>query len=756
MATRESQLTIRTDFGNAGLDTSGSRVRTDESSLWQSKNAVSDFRGTLRKRYFMSQLGTDIIEPTDVVSSNNEMISIAFPATPTHWVPQSYIPDNSQLRATRSGLINFYSSTSAAVGTATHRLDRMLRENESYNTNPLWDGDFSFGLTIQTASLFANSVVTGTETALYYSAACTENKAVKLAFSQAGMWVKASAGNYVLATGTAGVADGALHSIRVEFRKSGVLYLGKVYLDDVLVDDTITVGLTLLATTDEFLSVEIIGSSTLGASELCAGNISAMWLRDTADLNIVPAVIETVFARYKYVEESPNEHIRVYAATQQGIWFRDDGNPAWVYAGDNLHEHVRSVDFRDSAITINYGAANESVLTQILNDFSTRVLDDAPNIRFAVTHTNRLWGAGDPKYPLRVYFSGDRAPNVWFSPDTDADGQETIDEVLGAGYFEMDSHTGDSVTALWGDFRGNIIVCTRAGKTFRIAGNSLSTWYIEKLDDASGALGPECIERVGNDLWIVGESGVYTLQAVQEFGDMAVKRISLPIQNVFSKVGSHSQILVPQLSEHTALMYEKSTDTVYLILRQPTGWDDTVFTFRLGTGKWQGPWELGVTTASVGPIVPPMLDTMVIGNGDGQVLFRTDRSDPAAEVVIESPVLTGRSIDPKVTAMEKLWKNFRLLVNPTGDHTITFRYKVEDGDWQTRTKKLARNDSTTMGTDFTIGTSQMESEEELHVIDFIIGTKGRTLKWDITTSDPKISFIAAELEFVATGYNRGD
>lgn len=759
MATRDTLLTIRTDFGSSGLDNAGSRIRTEEASMWQAKNAVVDYRGVLIKRPEMLQLGHVINDLTDPLTSNGEMVSVVIGAIDSDWKVKSFSPNHAQLRLTQNGLLNFYGSKSTVDTTSNHKIERPLKPGEEYNTSDLWDGNMSFGFNIRTKSMFPGEITNGDQPGLYYRVAVNEVRILGIAITDEGIYLDGASGGFNKFIDSEGLlSDGVLHTVRFDCIDQGVVYAVHLYVDGIEIGSTNGLGVLVTgmpASTGQYVDVEIKTDGTLSDTDSQSGDISSMFVRDSLDAQN-PATIEAVFSRYKYREDGANNIVRVYAATNKGLWFDENSTGVWRYAGDLLYPQTNIADFRDSSILINYGNRQESILTQIKNDFTIVELDDAPNIRFAVTHNNKLWGAGDPKYPLRVYHSGDRDPNEWFSPDTDADGQETFDEAFNAGYFEMDSFAGDEVSCLWGDFRGNLIVATRANKVFRIGGNDHLNFFVERLDDASGALGPHCMERVGNDLWIVGETGILMLQAVQEFGDIAVKRISMPIQNVFSKIGLRSQKLVPQLASETELTYEKSTDTVYLSIRQPDGFDDLIYTFRMSLGKWHGPWEQDVNTASVGPVIPPTMDTFIIGNGLGQVLFRTDNVDTAVEVVLESPVLTGRSVAPQLAAMEKTWRNFRLLVNPTGSHTFTLRYKVEDSDWETIVKELARSDSDKIGSSWTVGTSKVESEEELHVIDFIIGTKGRSLKWELTTDAPKISIIASEIEFSAAGFSRGD
>jgi hypothetical protein len=686
-----------------------------------------------------------------------ESISITLAANSSDWTTKSYTANNCSVNTSDGGLIAFHGITSTIGAIASHRLERLVKPTESYSTDAVTTRDFTFNMTCRITSLFPNAVTADTDPAVYIGFAAADYAYLRVAITELGIYAKADGvSGWQLIPDTAGVLDDNLvHSVRFELEDISVAYALRTYIDNVAVGGIIAFAGTLTSSTGQYTDVEVVSTNAQPITEVCAGQISSITLRDALNgMELAP--IKSTFTRYRYDETGSTRDVRFYAATNSGLWSEQNASGMWRYAGDLTYPESYVTDFRDSTIVVNYGSGLQTDLVQILNTFEKRLLDDAPNVKFAVAHNNRLWGAGDEKYPLRVYFSGDRAPNLWFSPDTDIDGQETYESVVGAGYFEIDSDAGDRVTAMWGDFKGNLIVATKGNKLFRIGGNSLETWFVEKLDDSTGALGPHCIERVGNDLWIVGDNGIVTLRAVQEFGDLAAQRISLPIQHTFSKIGGKAQILVPRLADKTRLVYEKSADTVHLMLAQPDGEPTLSYVYRLATGVWHGPWTDTYTSVDIGPAIEPILNTLVVGNDIGEVRFQVPTPDVDAEVILESPVMNGRSVDPRLPAMEKTWDNFRLIVNQTGNWPITFRYKVEDKPWQERTYYLARNDSDTIGTDWTVGTSKVHDEEELHSIDFMIGTKGRSLKYQIITTAPALAFVASELEFTAAGFEKGD
>jgi hypothetical protein len=106
--------------------------------------------------------------------------------------------------------------------------------------------------------------------------------------------------------------------------------------------------------------------------------------------------------------------------------------------------------------------------------------------------------------------------------------------------------------------------------------------------------------------------------------------------------------------------------------------------------------------------------------------------------------------------MEKTWRNLRLMTNPTGSGQIAVYVKVEDSPWCLHFAKLARATSHTINVDWEVNESVVGSAEEIHVVDFGTELRGKTLEYRIITSEDQISFIAAEIEFSADGFEKGD
>ena len=749
--------TIRTDFGLSGVDMSGARIRTEETSLWAVKNCVVDQRGALRKRNKYLPIGNPIYEPTPAAADAEEMVSINIEANPEDWLTDERVPDNVHVTPQRSGIMSFYGSTNGAGTSGIHRVKRMVKSGESYNTFVGSNKDFTVGFSFRSNELFRIPISMAITPGLHLGFAAYADSYINVALSHIGLAIDLNGTGYTAVPGTESLDDGLLHTveIRVFYTPLGTRYNAYTYIDGVAMAGSVSSVSGLQSASGQFVDIAVINAGSLPSEFLCAGHISNIYLRDNATAPSDVARIEEVFSRRKYREDAHEPDIRAYAATSESLWYDENMSGIWRFGGVLPYPRTYTADFRDTVILLSSGNARDTQLTQIRNDYTTRILDDAPNIRFASTYSNRLWGAGDSKYPLRLYFSADRDPNSWFSPDTDADGQESIDEVLGAGYFELQGDSGDAITAVYGDFLGSIIATTRT-RTYRIVGNSLETWQVQLLSSTVGAFGPHSIERAGNDLWIAGDGGILSLRGVQEYGDMATASVSVQVHNLFAAIGTKPQAVHPLYKDRTRLVFDRTRNEVTLLLMQPEDYDDIAYVFRLDSGKWLGPIEDNITALSADFIGVPTHRSMLRGSSDGVVSYATTMTDMTCTSTVESQVLNGRSVSPAIVGMEKTWKALRIIANPTGNVPITISVKVEDYPWETHTRYLAPSTGHFIGDTWEVSASEVHDADEMHVVDIKLNQRGKTMKYKIECASEEMSLVASEVAFTIDGFEKGD
>lgn len=391
------------------------------------------------------------------------------------------------------------------------------------------------------------------------------------------------------------------------------------------------------------------------------------------------------------------------------------------------------------------------------------LLDDAPPVRFGTEHRSRIFAAGDRRYPLRLYFCASRQPNVWFAPDSDADGQEEFNETTQAGYLVFPGKRGDSIVAVYGEYYGSCIVCTNRG-IWRVTGSSPASYTIENISQDSGAAASASLARLGNDLWMAGRQGVTTLQTVEQFGDVKTQMPSGPIADLWSPGTSNASLKVDQLQLSKASMAWNPTTSHMLFAFAKQGADDvsSIMVYSAATGGWLGPWESDTTFVESVEVGNPVIQTIMHGTDVGKVgisdpNWKMDFADTIT-MKIESPYLSGRSLDPQFVKQTKTWKVLRLFLHSLGDWDLDIEWQVDDETFQTTTESQNMFNLPRLGEDWRLDVDpdgRIHSNQLIGMIEIPLDVRGRFFKFTIETDDTNdgedFAFQGYEVEFLADG-----
>ena len=391
------------------------------------------------------------------------------------------------------------------------------------------------------------------------------------------------------------------------------------------------------------------------------------------------------------------------------------------------------------------------------------LLDDAPPVRFGTEHRSRIFAAGDRRYPLRLYFSGSRQPNVWFAPDSDADGQEQFNEVTEAGYLVLPGKRGDEIVAIYGEYYGSCIICTNRG-IWRITGSSPLSFAIENISQDTGATAQAGLERLGNDLWMAGRQGITTLQTVEQFGDVKTQMPSGPIADLWNPGLSNASIKVDQFLLTKASMAWNPTTNHMLFAFAKQGATDisSIMAYSVATGGWLGPWESDTTFVESVEIGSPVLQTVMHGTSIGKVAisdpnWKMDFADRIT-MKIESPYFSGRSLDKSFVNQTKTWKVLRIFLQGLGAWDINVEWQVDDETFQTSTESQNVFNLPTLGDDWRLDVDpdgRIHSNQLIGVIEIPLDVRGRYFKFTIETDDTydgeDFVYQGSEIEFLADG-----
>lgn len=144
-----------------------------------------------------------------------------------------------------------------------------------------------------------------------------------------------------------------------------------------------------------------------------------------------------------------------------------------------------------------------------------------PNFSIVTEHKNRLWAAGNPALPSRLYYCELLDPEDWSGS--------------GAGHIDISPNDGDRITGL-ATFNNDLFVFKGPykGSIHRITGSSPTggdAFARQTFVKGIGAVNHQSICHFGNDLAFLWSDGaVHSLTAVEAYSDYRKAALTFPIQ----------------------------------------------------------------------------------------------------------------------------------------------------------------------------------------------------------------------------------
>ena len=427
---------------------------------------------------------------------------------------------------------------------------------------------------------------------------------------------------------------------------------------------------------------------------------------------------------------------RMVVATKRRLYVDYDLRGIWAPVLDLDGNSFYITKFSNKMIIFDSGK-----LYEWLTDAAPELLDDAPEVRYGGEYKKRLFAAGDHRHPRRVYFTAANQPNVWFSTEDDASGEETVDEVLNAGYINAPGQDGGVVTAVWGDFYGTCIFTTSTG-IGRISGASPLSFAVEFINASDGAAGPRCLTRVGNDLWLLGQRGITTLRTVIEYGDMQTHNPSATIADMWTAY-PNSQIRVNLETLQEAKMTWSPTEGLAYVCFRPVGHTavDTIYVFSALNQSWYGPWTSESSFVRSVVIDSPTAYVVLHGTADGKVgvssAYKKSDYGVAYKATIESALMSGRSRSPLLNSRPKRWRELTLHIAPKGLWDLVVRWSVDNETRETITEGQNVYDIPVLSDDFRLTTTdgRLASRQLVAIVPIKLDMRGHYFKFDLSTAD---------------------
>lgn len=734
-------LTIANMPARGGLATAGQHGTIREDMFWQLENCSAGIDGVITKRPGIYQWGQVIKQPTGTENADGSTWSAYEP-----FVDDGNVVDNagseyiSYTVADNELVININDTDS---GSETEVIGFNAIPGQIDNDEADWSIRFVLRVT--------NMPTDGEIIVAAKSRSGDDPYAYKILPTKVQVYAAGPAWTDV---GDVGISDKGIMTI--ELRSTG-----EVYVDETLVGtgtpiaySALSVGsyleFTFTATADNsphsyfitdlmFDGAEVSSDDPFDAQRIGAGSD----FKAIVAGNAVRRYLVCASTNYVYVDVGLRRYWRPLLDISGGnVTFSQFSDELLIFDADNAY----------SSVVYRWDGVNDPEL-----------LDDAPDVRFGTEHRSRLFAAGDKSYPLRLYFTAVDQPNVWFAPESDADGQESFDEVTQAGYILLPGKRGDEITAVYGEFYGDCIVCTNRG-VWRIVGASPYSFQLLNITQDVGLGAQNALERLGNDLWGAGRQGILTLQTIQEFGDVKAAMPSGPIANLWDPGLANTGVAVDQDQLYKASMAWNPTLGVMLFAFAQRGSADVnlIYAYNTANQMWYGPWTGDTVFVTSVEVASPVQQTILHCTNTGKVGI----ADPnykadfgvAYTATIESPYLSGRSVDSSLAGMQKTWKTLRLFFQPRGGWDIDITFQVDDETYDDITVSQNMYNLHELGRDWRLGVDpdgRIHTQYMIGVVEVPLDRTGRYFKFEISTADDYIGedmlFQGYEVEFSVNG-----
>lgn len=281
-----------------------------------------------------------------------------------------------------------------------------------------------------------------------------------------------------------------------------------------------------------------------------------------------------------------------------------------------------------------------------------------PNFAFAITHVNRVWGAGVASNPSRLYYSVGLDGEDWTGGD--------------AGSIDIDPEDGDRILGL-ASHRDELFVFKGPHKLsiHRIQGKTEATFSRLLLARGVGASSHNSIIPIKNDLLFVDPMGIHSLKMTEAYGDFEEAFLSEPIASYFQ-----DKIALDRLNDCYGSNHNGGRYAIWLI----TGKNKTQNNMAIGLDySFNPPWlfKWPIAAASVASRTKSNGQRgLYLGRYDGFTVEadrRDDRADlgSAFSAIVETPhIHFGEQLKDK---------NFSALaqvITPVGNHNITLNYII--------------------------------------------------------------------------------
>lgn len=223
--------------------------------------------------------------------------------------------------------------------------------------------------------------------------------------------------------------------------------------------------------------------------------------------------------------------------------------------------------------------------------------------KYLRAHQGRMWMAGNPSFPFRLYWSSALDAEDWSSGGGSTGGSLDL------------SYDGDpdGITAIFPPFQGRLYVATRR-RIYEVRGATPEDFVVMPITQGIGCISHNAVSATPNDVIFCSDRGVHSLQRVEVSDQSDVTFLSRDIQSIWVSLLNRSLLV------RTQSVFDENTNT-YLVTCVGSGQQQnkTTLVFNIEFGTWTV-WQ-DIDARSVCQVLINNQSYILTGRENGEVAY---------------------------------------------------------------------------------------------------------------------------------------
>lgn len=304
-------------------------------------------------------------------------------------------------------------------------------------------------------------------------------------------------------------------------------------------------------------------------------------------------------------------------------------------------------------------------------------------------HLNRMWMAGNPDFPYRLYYSSTGDPEEW--------GDSAPDD---GGSLDLDPDNDPSgITAIFPPMQGRLYVATRR-RIYEITGSTPDDFVVRPLTKGIGCISHQSAVATPNDILFCSDRGSHSLRKTVTSDQSEVTFISRDIQTLWT------ELLSSALFHRTWAMYEENINS-YMISVPSSGQieNDTLLIYNIEFGTWTV-WP-NIDARSLCPYMVTNRAKILLGKETGGLIFINEDVGTDLGSPFSSRFKTGVIYPGGNPMFQRRYKSITVLSSATRSGQFSVGWNVDGQRVGSKVVDVFTGNTDFLGTTFVLGASKL-------------------------------------------------